>query len=188
MATKPADLASRVDGVGVESIRISVEDCSRAGETSGSAVAVAVVLGTGAVNARSVGLLVQGGGGLVLSVALTSKSREVAEEERAVSDVVVRGEGVGKDTRRATAVDVSAVSTGLAAGGRATVGSNGSQACGNSAADAGRSGLEVLLELASRTGGGSSGSCGCQLLAVAEGGANSGETSTSAITLDGGAL
>jgi hypothetical protein len=51
---------------------------------------------------------VQGSGGLVLSMALASESREIAEEERAVSDVVVRGESVGEDTRRATAVDVGA--------------------------------------------------------------------------------
>lgn len=148
MAVKFAYLASRVDSVGVESIRISVEDCSRAGKTSSSAVSVAVVLSTGAVDGRGVSLLMQGSGGLVLSVALASKSREVAEEERAVGDVVVRGESVGEDTRRAAAVDISAVSAGLAASGRAAIRGNSSQACGNSAADAGRSGLEVLLELA----------------------------------------
>ena len=169
MAAKPAHLASRVDSVGVESIRISVKDCGRAGETSSSAVTVAVVLSTRAVDSRSVSLLVQGSGGLVLSVALASKSREVAEEERAVSDVVVRGESVGEDARRAAAVDVSAVSAGLAATGRATVRGNGSQTCGNGAADAGRSGLEVLLELASRARSSGSGCSGCQLLAVAQG-------------------
>jgi hypothetical protein len=181
-------LTSSVNGVGVESVGISVADGSRAGKTSGSAVTVAVILGTGAVNGRCVSLLVQGSGGLVLLVALAGKSGEVAEEEGAVSDVVVGGEGVGEHARRAAAVDVSAVSTGLAAGSGATVGSDGSQACGNSAAHAGRGSLEVLLELAGGARGGSSGGSGGQSLAVAEGRTNSSETSARAVTLDGGAL
>jgi hypothetical protein len=102
------NLASSVDSVSVKSIRISVEDCSRAGKTSGSAVTVAVVLSTRAVDGRGVGLLVQDSGGLVLSMALSRKSREVAEEERAVSDVVVGRESVGEHARRAAAVNVSA--------------------------------------------------------------------------------
>jgi hypothetical protein len=80
------------------------------------------------------------------------------------------------------------VSTGLSAGSGATIGSDSSQTCGNSAADAGRGSLEVLLELAGRARGGSSGSSGCQSLAVAEGGADSSEAGTRAVTLNGGAL
>jgi hypothetical protein len=102
------NLASSVDSVGVKSIRISVENRSRAGEASGSAVTVAVVLSTRAVNARGVGLLVEDSGGLVLSMALGRESRKIAEEERAVSDVVVGGESVGEYTRRATTVDIGA--------------------------------------------------------------------------------
>jgi hypothetical protein len=74
------NLASSVDSVGIKSIRISVENSGRAGEASGSAVTVAVVLSTRAVDARSVGLLVEDSGGLVLSMALGRKSRKIAEE------------------------------------------------------------------------------------------------------------
>lgn len=54
------------------------------------------------------GLLVQGGGGLVLSMASIAQTRKVAEEEGAVGNVVVRRESVGEHTGRATAVDISA--------------------------------------------------------------------------------
>jgi hypothetical protein len=64
-AVKLYNLAPSVDSVGVKGIRVSVKDSSRAGETSGSAVTVAVVLSTRAVDGRGMGLLVQDGGGLV---------------------------------------------------------------------------------------------------------------------------
>lgn len=80
------------------------------------------------------------------------------------------------------------VGTSSAAGSRATIGSDSSQACSNSAADARRSRLEVLLELASRAGGGSRGGSGCQSLAVAKSGADSTQAGATAVTLDGGAL
>jgi hypothetical protein len=41
-------------------------------------------------------------------MALSRKSRKIAEEEGAVSDVVVGGESVGEYARRATTVDISA--------------------------------------------------------------------------------
>jgi hypothetical protein len=157
-----------------------------------------------------VGLLVQDGGGLILVVASTGQTREIAEEEGAIGDVVVGRESVGEHTGRATTIDISAyprcadqssdsfvnhgmdrsltVSTSSAAGSRTTIGSNSSQACGNSAADARRSRLEVLTEGASGPGGGSSGGSGCQSLAVAESGADSAQAGATAITLDNGAL
>jgi hypothetical protein len=121
-------------------------------------------------------------------VALAGEGRKRAEEQRAVGDVVVRGEGVGQDTRGAGTVDVSAVGAGLAAGSGGAVRGDGTETCSDSAASRRGGSLEVLLELGRRAGGCGSGSGSGQSVAVAQSGADRTEASASAVTLDGSTL
>ena len=100
----------------VERVGIRVEDRAATGQRGGGGVAVPIVLGTRAVDGRRMGFLVKCCGGLILGVTLGSQAGQIAEEEWAVDDVVVRGKGVGKDVGRAAAVDVGAVSASGATG------------------------------------------------------------------------
>jgi hypothetical protein len=174
--------------VGVQSVRVSVSQSTGSSERGGGRVTVTVVLGAGAVDSGSVGLLVKDGGSLVLGVARAGKSRELVEEQRAVGDVVVGGQGVSEDVGGAATVDVGAVSAGLATSGGGTVAGNGAQTSSDSAAGAGGGGLEVGLESAGGAGGGGSGSGSGQPVAVGEGSADGRQLGAGAVTLDGSAL
>ena len=174
--------------VGVKGIRVSVVKSSVGGKRSSSRVSVAVVLSAWAVDGRSVSLRVKNSSSLVLSVACAAKGRKVAEEQRAVSDVVVRGKSVGEDIGAAGAVNVSAVGASLTAGGGGAVGGDSAQAGSNSATSGRRGGLEVGLEGGSGSRGGSSGRGGCEPVAVAQSSTDGAELGASAVTLDSGAL
>lgn len=128
------------------------------------------------------GDLVEGGGGLVLSVAGAGGGGQSAEVQRAVDDVAARWEGVGQDVAGAGAVDVTAVSAGGAAGGAAALADDFGEDAGDSGADRGR--LEVLVHLGgvgqgSRRGSGREGTAGGDRIA------GGGKLSTGAVGLDG---
>lgn len=130
----------------------------------------------------------QHGGSLVLRVALAGKAGQLVEEQRAVGDVVVRGQGVRQHAGLAALVNVRAVGARAAAGSGGAVAGDGAQAGGDRAAS-GRGGrLEVLVEFARGAGGGGRGGCGCEAVAVAQGGADGGEAGAGAVALDGGAF
>lgn len=82
--------------ISVQSVRVGIVQCLASREFSSSRISVAEIIGSRAVHARSVGLLVQDSGGLVLSVAGRSKSRKRTEEDWAVGDEVCRWNGVGE--------------------------------------------------------------------------------------------
>lgn len=174
--------------IGVQGVRVGVGQGTGGSERGGSGVAVTVVLSTRAVDSRGVGLLVKDGRSLVLSMALASESWELVEEQGAVGDVVVGGQGVSEDTGLAATVDVSAVSASLTAGGGGAVAGNGAQTGGDSAAGTGSGGLEVGLESAGRTGGGGGGGGGGQPVAVGQGSTDGRQLGARAVTLDGSAL
>jgi len=174
--------------VGVQSVRVSVSQSTSSSKRRSSRVAVAVVLGAGAVHSGSVSLLVKDSGSLVLSVALAREGRQLVEEQRAVGDVVVGGKGVGKNVGFAGAVDICAVGASATTGGGGAVRGNGAKACSDSAAGSRGGGLEVLLELGRRSGGCGGGSGGRQSVAVAQSGADRGQASAGAVTLNRSAL
>lgn len=142
-------LAADVDGVGEESVGVGVVQVLGSRETLHTAVAVGAVVGS-ALDLGQVGRLVQGGGGLVLSVASTGQSRQSREVQRAVDHVGLRRQGVGEDTAGARGVDVRAVEVGGTAGGAAALGDDPAEDGGDGAARGGRAGLEVLGYLGSR--------------------------------------
>lgn len=184
--TRPED--GRKLTVGVQSVRVSVGQSAGSRKRSGGRVAVAVVLSAGAVDGGSVGLLVKDSGSLVLSVARAGESRELVEEQRAVGDVVVGGQGVSEDTGLTAAVDVGAVGAGLTAGGGGTVAGNGAQTGGDGVAGAGGGGFEVGLESGGGARGGSRGSGSGQLVAVGERSTDGRQLGARAVALDGSAL
>lgn len=209
---KPPKFEPDADGdeltVGVQSVRVSVRQGTGGSERSGSRVTVAVVLSAGAVDGGSMGLLVKDSSSLVLSVALARESRKLVEEERAVGDVVVGGQGVGENVGLAATVNVSAVGAGLSSSGRSAVAGNCAQTGSDGAAGGGRGGLkerlmsvvssrhtrskviylEVCLECGcgARSGGGGSGSG--QSVAVGEGSTDGRQLGARAVTLDRSAL
>ena len=90
-------LAASVDGVGIERIGVGVQDSTGSGESSGGSISIAVILGAWAVGGRSVGELVESGGGLVLSVAAAGECWKSAVVEVAVGDHVLGWDSVCQD-------------------------------------------------------------------------------------------
>jgi hypothetical protein len=177
-------LAVVVDGSGVKSVRISIQNRLSAVKTCRSSIPISIIVSARAVNARSVGRLMENSSGLILAVASPGKSRELVEESAAVGEEVGGRKGVGEHTSRARSVDIGAVSASDAAGSRAAIASYGTEASGDSAADVGGSALEELLELRGRAGRGSGSSVRCEAAAVANSGADGSTTSTSAVALN----
>lgn len=134
------------------------------------------------------GGLVEDGGGLVLAVALAGQGGELVEERVAVGNDVGGREGVGEDTSRAGAVDVSAVGAGDAGGGGATVVGDGAETGGNSVADVSSGGLEEGVEPGGVARGSLGGSVRSEAAAAAESVADGGAAGSSAVALDDGAL
>ena len=93
----------------------------------------------------------EGGSGLVLSVAGASQRREVGIVDVAVGDDVIGRQGICKHVGAAVSIRVAAVVRGTSGRGRCGFVSNGVQASSNRAAGGAGRCLEVLLE----TGGGS---------------------------------
>lgn len=139
-------LAASVDRVSEQSVGVSVVKSRGGGKLGSGSVSVAQILS--ALDLGEMGGLVEGGGGLVLGVARLGKSGKSAEVERAVDDVASRREGVGEDVgRAAVAVNISAVSLGGTGGGRSTLRGGLGEDALDSADGAGRSRLEVFLDL-----------------------------------------
>lgn len=103
----PPHLAAGVNSLGEEGVGVSVVKRVLGRERGSGIVAVAVVGGAGDLG--QVGGLVEGGGLLVLGVAGLGGRGQVAEEDGAVDDVVLRGQGVGEDAVAAALVHVGAV-------------------------------------------------------------------------------
>jgi hypothetical protein len=129
--------------IGEESIGVGIVQSSGGGQAGGGGVAVAQVLG--ALNLGQVGSLMDGSGGLVLSVACTADSGQSAEVQRAVDDVAARGEGVGEDVAGAGTVYIRAVGSRDTRGSAATLRDDLGEDGGDLRANRGR--LEVLVDL-----------------------------------------
>lgn len=122
----------------------------RGGQGAHGSVAVSAVLVGGALDLGQVGHLVQRGGGLVLVVAGARQRRQVAEVQRAVDHVALRGQRVRQHARVARAVHVAAVVARDARAGAAALGGHAPEDGGDGRARAGRGALVVLLELGGR--------------------------------------
>lgn len=145
--------------VGEKGVGISVLDGLGGWESRDTLVAIAEILAERRDNGRVVGELVESGGGLVLSVAAVVEGRKLVVAG-AVVDLVLGWEGVGKDTRVATASVVIAEVGGSASGARAGLAGDGQETAGNLLDGAAVSGLEVLAHLAGVSLGSGSGSSG----------------------------
>jgi hypothetical protein len=93
-----------------------------------------------------VSVLVEGGGGHVLSVASAAKNGESGVVQVAVDNQVLAGESVGQDVGAARVENVRAVLVGGTAGGAGALRSDSTEAGGNGAASGRGGGLEVLGE------------------------------------------
>lgn len=167
-------------------IAVSVIEALGRGQALDGVVAVAVV--GGALDLRQVGALVEGGGGLVLSVALGAEGGQGAEVQRARGHEAAGGHGVGEDVAGAVSERVGAVLRAHSRGGAAALGRDLVEDAGNSAAGRRCGRLEVLSELSRVTTGGGSGGLAGKGCAVAQCSALGSTTGTSAIGLDHGAL
>lgn len=172
--------------IGKQRIAVSVIEALSRSQALDGVVAVAVV--GGALDLRQVGALVEGGGGLVLSVTLGAEGGQGAEVQRARGHEAARGHGIGEDVAGAVSERVGAVLRAHSRGGAAALGRDLVEDAGNSAAGRRRGRLEILGELSRVTAGGGSGGLAGKGCAVAEGGALGSTTGTGAVGLDHGAL
>lgn len=172
--------------VSEQSVSVSILQGPRSGQSSGSGVSVAQVVG--ASDLAQVRRLVEGGGGLVLGVAGRRQRREGGEVQRAVDDVAAAGEGVGQDVAGAGAVDVGAVGLAHAGRGRAALGRDLGEDARDLGAGGGGARLEVLVDLGggARDGGGAG--LGGERAAGGLGVDGGGLLGPGAVALHGGAL
>lgn len=125
---------------------------------------------------------------LILGMAGPAQRRQGREVQRAVNHEAGAGQGVGKDTGRASAVDIGAVVLGVAGSGGAALASDPGKHAGDGGAR-GRAGrLEVLGHLGGRTRRGNLAGGEGERAAVGHGGAGGGALGAGAVGLDGGAL
>lgn len=153
-----------------------------------TAVAIASTLVRGALDLAQVGDLMEGGGGLILGMALAAQAGQRAEVQRAVDHEARAGEGVGENTRRASIVDVRAVVAGIAGGGGAALVSDAGENAGDGGAGGRGRGLEVLGHLGGGTGRGDLAGAGGERAAVGHGSAGGGAAGAGAVGLNDGAL
>lgn len=104
----------------------------------------------------------QGGGGLVLSMAGASQCRKIGIVEVAVGDDVIRRKGIRKHVGAAVSIHVAAVVRSTSRRGRRGLVSNGVQASSNRATGGAGCRLEILLETGGRSRLRGSSSCTCQ--------------------------
>lgn len=179
-------LALSIDGVGEDSIAVSVVQAILGGQLLDVVIAVAQVISSG--NLRKMGGLVENGGSLVLCVAGAGQGREVVKEEVTVGDGTLGRNGVGQDAISAVVVGVSAESLGGAAVGRAALASNLGQNIGDLTTDLVRGVLEELLDLLGGTRLGSLSSSVGEVNTVLLSSNNGIATFALTVALDGGAL
>lgn len=153
-----------------------------------TAVAIASTLVRGALDLAQVGDFMEGGGGLILGMALAAQAGQRAEVQRAVDHEARAGEGVGENTRRASIVDVRAVVAGVARGGGAALVSDAGENAGDGGAGGRGRRLEVLGHLGGRTGRGDLAGAGGERAAVGHGSAGGGAAGAGAVGLNDGAL
>lgn len=143
-------LASSVDGVGKDSIAVSIVQAVLSIKLLDVIVAIAEIIGAG--NLAEVSSLVKDGSGLVLGVARAGQARELVKEEVAVGNGALRGDGVGEDAAAAAVVGVGAEGLRGAAGSRAALVSSLAEDVDNLRADLLRRRLEELLDLVGAAG------------------------------------
>lgn len=174
-----------MDSIGVVLVGVSVLQGLGAAQLGAISVAVGVIISARREDVRSMSVLVDGGAGLVIAVALGALHGAVPVLV-APDNGVVRRDSVGESARVTVVVDIGAVDLQDSSGGVGALLGNGLEAVGDALTVSGGRGLEVLLELGSRAieGGISSG--------VGLGGAapltfgNGGLLAGRAVALDGG--
>lgn len=118
-------LASSVDGVGKDSIAVSVVQAVAGGKPADVVVAVAQILS--ASNLGQVSALVKVGGGLVLSVARSGQTGKVVVVQVTVGHVALGRHSVGQDVALAVTADIIAVVVRVATVGGTALLSNGKE-------------------------------------------------------------
>lgn len=142
-------LASKVDSVGEQCVRVGVVEVLRSGQAAQEVVAVAAEV-RGTLDLAEMSSLVDHSGALFLAVASRRLDLKRGEEQVAVRHVVEAGDGISQDTIAAGTVHVGAVELCVSASGRAALLGDAGIDTRDGAASLGGGRLEVLNHLGVR--------------------------------------
>lgn len=142
-------LALGIDGVGEDSIAVSVVQTVLSGQLLDVVISVTQVISSS--NFRKMSGLVENSSSLILCVAGAGEIREVVEEEITVGDGALGRNGVGQDAVSAVVVGIGAESLRGAGVGRTTLASNLGQNIGDLTTDLVGGVLEEFFDLLSGT-------------------------------------